>query len=85
VGTMAVAARSVHLDNGFFITSEGWEYVANLAVGSVALAGLGAGRWSIDHALGLNVSGDRAMLFAAGTGLAGAAVQLSAFYRKSQK
>lgn len=26
VGTMAVAARSVHLENGFFITAEGYEY-----------------------------------------------------------
>ncbi|HEV7469614.1 MAG TPA: DoxX family protein [Pseudonocardia sp.] len=44
VGTMGVAARSVHQPNGFFITAEGYEYVLNLAAASVALAGLGPGR-----------------------------------------
>ncbi|MBB2939653.1 putative oxidoreductase [Amycolatopsis bartoniae] len=40
VGTMAVAARSVHVRNGFFVTSEGYEYVLDLAAASVALGAL---------------------------------------------
>ncbi|MFT4042413.1 MAG: DoxX family protein [Gordonia sp. (in: high G+C Gram-positive bacteria)] len=87
VGTMAVAARSVHLRNGFFITAEGWEYVANLAVASVALAGIGPGRWSIDRALGWDtrLTGGRALSAAAALGLGAAAAQLTAFYANPTK
>lgn len=83
VGTMAVAARSVHLPNGFFITSEGWEYVSNLAIAAVALASMGPGRFSVDHALGLDarLSGNRAAALAAGLGVAAAGAQLAAFHR----
>ncbi|PYE16997.1 putative oxidoreductase [Williamsia limnetica] len=83
VGTMAVAARSVHASKGFFITSEGWEYVANLAVGAVALAGIGPGRWSVDRALGLDttISGNHAAALTAGLGLIAAGAQLAAFHR----
>jgi putative oxidoreductase len=84
VGTMGVAARSVHQPNGFFITAEGYEYVLNLAAASVALAGLGPGRWSVDRATGLDrrMRGGRAAAVAAGLGLAAAAVQLAAFWRR---
>jgi putative oxidoreductase len=84
VGTMGVAARAVHLPNGFFVNSEGYEYVANLAVASVALAALGPGRWSVDAALGLDrrFSGRNAAVLAAGLGLAGAAAQLATYWRR---
>ncbi|MCF8604462.1 DoxX family protein [Gordonia sp. HY442] len=83
VGTMGVAARSVHLPNGFFITAEGWEYVMNLAAGAVALAAIGPGKYSVDHALGWDrkLSGGTAAAVAAGFGLASAGGQLAAFYR----
>lgn len=83
VGTMAVAARSVHLPNGFFITSEGWEYVANLSVAAIALAAIGPGRWSLDRALGLDtkLSPNQAAALAAGVGLSAAAAQLVTFHR----
>ena len=48
---LVVAAWTVHRPNGFFIVKEGWEYNLVLAVSAVALAGLGAGRFSLDHAL----------------------------------
>ena len=51
VALMLVAAWTVHRPNGFFIVKEGWEYNLILAVNAVALAGLGAGRFSLDHAL----------------------------------
>ncbi|WP_433598292.1 DoxX family protein [Nocardia sp. CA-135953] len=82
VGTMGVAAYSVHRKNGFFITGEGWEYVANLAAASVALAGLGPGRWSIDRGLGIEHRGGRAAVVAAVLGVAGAATQLATFYHE---
>ena len=84
VGTLAVATHSVHLPNGFFVINEGWEFVMNLSVASVALAALGAGPFSVDRALGLDTRfhGSRAAALAAGLGLAGAAVQLWTFWRR---
>jgi putative oxidoreductase len=83
VGTMGVAARAVHQVNGFFITSEGYEYVLNLATASAALAGIGPGKWSADRALGFDrrLYGASAVAVAGGVGLAGAAAQLAAFWR----
>ena len=85
VGTMAVAARSVHIPNGFFITAEGWEYVAALGVSSVAIGALGGGRFSIDRVLGLDhqLRGGRGAAIALGAGLGGAAAQLATFWRRS--
>lgn len=87
VGTMAVAARSVHFANGFFITSEGWEYVTNLAIAAVVLAAIGPGKLSVDHVLGLDtkITGDRAAVLAAGLGLAAAGVQLASFHRPAPR
>lgn len=84
VGTMAVAYRTVHRPNGYFVVDEGWEYVGLLGAASVAVAALGGGRWSVDHALGLDRVGTpaRRALVAAGLGLAGAAAQLTAFWRQ---
>lgn len=80
---MAVAARSVHQPNGFFITSEGWEYVANLSVAAIALAAIGPGRFSVDRALGLDdkLTSGQATAVAAGVGLVAAGAQLAAFHR----
>jgi putative oxidoreductase len=84
VGTMAVAARSVHLENGFFITAEGYEYVLNLSAASVALAAMGPGSLSVDRLLGLHdkfTPAQRAGL-ALGVGLAAAATQLAVFWER---
>jgi len=84
VGTMAVAYKTVHEPNGFFITAEGWEYVGALSAAAVALSALGPGRYSVDHALGVDRRGTpagRAALTAV-LGVAGAAVQLATFWRK---
>jgi putative oxidoreductase len=86
IGTMAVAARSVHLENGFFITAEGYEYVLNLSAASLALAAIGPGSVSIDRLLGLHdklTPMQRAGL-AAGIGLAAAATQLATFWERPQ-
>ena len=86
VGTLAVAARTVHVPNGFFITKEGYEYVMNLSVASVALAALGPGDLSVDRLLGIHdklTPASRAAL-AAGLGLGAAALQLAVFWRAPQ-
>jgi putative oxidoreductase len=56
VGVMVVAWITNHRKNGFFIfrPGEGWEYVMTLTVVGVAIATLGAGEWSLDHAIGLD-------------------------------
>jgi putative oxidoreductase len=84
VGTMAVAARTVHLPNGFFITGEGYEYVLNLSAASVALAAIGPGKLSVDRLLGLDarLTGPQRAALAAGLGLVAAAAQLAAFWQR---
>jgi putative oxidoreductase len=83
VGTMAVAARTVHVPNGFFITGEGYEYVLNLAAASVALAAIGPGELSVDGLLGIDekLNPVQRAAIAAGVGLGAAALQLAVFWR----
>jgi putative oxidoreductase len=83
IGTMAVAARTVHVRNGFFITDEGYEYVLTLATGAAALAALGPGRFSIDARSRRlrQLTGARVGAAAVTVGLLGAAVQLATFWR----
>ncbi len=60
VATMIVAGVSNHRKAGFFAFNrpiEGWEYVMMLGVVGLTIATLGAGEYSIDGAIGLNVSG----------------------------
>jgi len=49
-----VAWITNHLRNGSFIfrPGEGYEYVMTLTLAAIGLAGVGAGQWSVDHALG---------------------------------
>jgi putative oxidoreductase len=84
IGTMAVAARTVHAKNGFFITKEGYEYVLNLSIASLALGALGGGRYSIDRLVSRGATGSagKRALLTAGLGLGTAAGQLGAFWRK---
>lgn len=53
IGTMTVALIINHRGNGFFIfrPGEGWEYVMTLIAAGFAIAVLGGGAWSLDHAL----------------------------------
>ncbi|MBX7448827.1 DoxX family protein [Mycolicibacterium sp. 3033] len=87
VALMLVAAWTVHRSNGFFIVKEGWEYNLVLAVAAVAVAGLGAGRISLDrllfHGTGLwdYLQGWPGLLIALFLGLAGGVGQLLLFYR----
>jgi putative oxidoreductase len=87
VGTMAVAYRTVHRPNGYFVVAEGWEYVGFISAAAVALSALGPGRFSIDRLLGLDRVGtplSRAVV-TAGLGIAGAAGQLAVFWSQPAK
>jgi putative oxidoreductase len=83
VGTMTVAYRTVHRPNGFFVVSEGWEYVGFVSAAAVALAALGGGRYSVDRLLGVDRIGNplNRALFATVVGVAGAVAQLRTFWR----
>jgi putative oxidoreductase len=87
VALMLVAAWTVHRANGFFIVNEGWEYNLILAVAAVAVATLGAGRYSLDHLIfGHNWhDGWHGLLGSLLLGLGGALGQLVLFYRPPVK
>ena len=53
-GAMTSAVMAVHRQNGWPEESGGIEWPVTLMVVATALAALGPGRWSVDHALGLD-------------------------------
>jgi putative oxidoreductase len=87
VALMFTAAWTVHRKNGFFIVKEGWEYNLVLAVTAVAIAGVGAGKLSLDYALFGTSSlyeylhGWCGLAIAVGLGLAGGIGQVLIFFR----
>jgi len=87
VALMLVAAWTVHRPNGFFIVKEGWEYNLILAVSAVAVATVGARKFSLDYVLFGTSSFDEflhgwwGMLISVGLGLAGGIGQLVIFWR----
>ncbi len=81
VGLMVVAARTDHRGKGYFVFKGGWEYVLLVAVVAVGLAATGPGSWSLDHAIGLDVSGVWWALLAAVLGVGSALGMLAVSYR----
>jgi len=71
IAAMTVAVLTVHLHNGFFNTSNGYEYNLVLAVAAFALAGTGPGAWSLDNAFGIDMAGTEWALGALGAGVLG--------------
>lgn len=57
ISVMLVAGLLAHRPNGFFVFKDGYEYVLTLAVVALAIAVLGPGRWSVDHAAGTELTG----------------------------
>ncbi|MGW6519866.1 DoxX family membrane protein [Streptomyces sp. NPDC054962] len=64
-GAMA-GASAVHVPNGFFAQSGGYEHAASLGLAAAGLAITGPGRLSLDHALGHTV--DRGWMVPAALG-----------------
>ena len=86
IGVMLVAAWAAHRHNGFFIfhKGEGWEYTVSIAVVAFAVATIGPGELSLDHAVGLDWDGWEGWIGAvlAGVlGVGGAIAQLAVCYR----
>jgi putative oxidoreductase len=55
--TYLVASRTAHAGKGPWVSDGGWEYVLVLSTVALGLAFNGAGTWSLDHAIGWDVSG----------------------------
>ena len=87
VGVMMVAFLTNHRPNGFFIfrPGEGYEYVLNLGIAGLALGGLGAGAWSIDNAIKLDIDPMVGLAIAAVAGIGGALLLLAVFWRPEKK
>jgi putative oxidoreductase len=85
VGVMSVAAIVAHRSNGFFVFRDGYEYVLMIAVVAVALAAIGPGTASLDHALDLEITGAAGFLIALLAGLGGTALLLAATWRPARK
>lgn len=47
-----VALLTVHLKNGFFMSTGGYEFILLLLASSIALMVMGPGKWSVDHKMG---------------------------------
>lgn len=86
MGVMLVAAWAAHRKNGFFIfrKGEGYEYTVSIAIVAWAVATIGPGDASLDHALDLNWDawdGWIAAVIAGVLGVGGAIAQLTICYR----
>jgi putative oxidoreductase len=74
IGTMYTAIQKVHLQKGPWVTDGGYEYNLVLIAALVALADVGPGDLSLDHALGTELRGPLVALAALAGGIAGATV-----------
>ncbi|MFI2478677.1 DoxX family protein [Nocardia xishanensis] len=81
ISIMLVAGLLAHRPNGFFVFKEGYEYVLALAVMALALGLLGPGWLSVDHAVGIEITGWAGGGLAAGVALAATAGLLMVFWR----
>jgi putative oxidoreductase len=71
IGVMTAAVITAHLPKGFFNANGGYEYNLTLVAAVFALAGVGAGAWSLDQAFSLDLAGVAWALGALGVGLLG--------------
>ena len=81
VGLMAVATLTDHRGKGYFVFKGGCEYTVLIAMAAIALAAVGPGEWSLDHALGLRLSGGLWAGIALVVGVGAAGGLLAASYR----
>jgi putative oxidoreductase len=81
VGLMTVAFWTVHKGSGLLVFNNGWEYNLVLGAIGVTLATIGAGEWSLDNAIGIDLNGPVGFVISLAGGLAIAAGLLATFYR----
>ena len=71
IGVMVAAIATVHAKNGIWNTNQGYEFNLVLIAAVFALAGIGAGAWSLDNAFGFDLHGVIWALAALAAGLIG--------------
>jgi putative oxidoreductase len=57
IAVMTAAVITVHAPKGIWNTNQGYEYNLVMAAVVFALAGIGAGSWSLDNAFGFDLNG----------------------------
>ncbi len=57
IAVMTAAVITVHAQNGIWNTNKGYEFNLVISAAVFALAGVGAGAWSLDNALGFDLHG----------------------------
>lgn len=57
IAVMTAAVITVHAPNGIWNTNKGYEFNLVIAAAVFALAGVGAGAWSLDNAFGFDLHG----------------------------
>lgn len=75
MGAMTTAAFVNAAENGFWSANKGWELNGYLVVVAAAVAFVGPGRWSLDHALGLELAGMVGGIVAVVAGVGGGAAR----------
>ncbi|WP_280231115.1 DoxX family protein [Nocardia cyriacigeorgica] len=85
ISVMLIAGLLAHRHNGFFVFNDGYEYVLSLAVAALALALLGPGRLSFDHAAGIALAGWAGGIVALGASAIATAGLLAAFWRPTSR
>jgi putative oxidoreductase len=71
IAVMVAATLTVTLPNGFFVDNNGYEYNLVVVATLFALAGIGAGDWSLDSAVGIDLTGTLSAVGALGAGVLG--------------
>jgi putative oxidoreductase len=88
IAVMTAAILAVHGPKGLWNTAGGYEFNLTLAAAVFALAAVGAGNWSIDHAAGLSINGVAWGIGALAVGLlggVGAVLSARAYARDRQR
>ena len=85
ISTMIVAIVVSHRASGFFIFNEGqgWEYCALICVAALALATMGAGKYSLDHAFDHFNEGWLPFVLCTTLAIGASTLHLGLFYRPS--
>jgi putative oxidoreductase len=71
IAVMTSAIVTVHAPNGIWNTNRGYEYNLVMIAAAFALAGIGAGAWSLDNAFGFDLHGTIWAIAALAAGLIG--------------
>jgi putative oxidoreductase len=85
ISVMLVAGLLAHRKNGFFVFKDGYEYVLLVAVACLLLGLAGPGRFSVDDAAGISITGWAGGGIAVGVAVVATAGLLATFYRPQPK